>query len=393
MPEFKVLGPLEVRDPGGRVLVPSRRKARLLLAILLLRAGSPITTDQLLETLWEDAQPSSARANLQSYISHLRRFAGAPILTYGDGYLLDPDGLDYDAAAFERMAALGRRALAEGRLGEADRQLTAAMALWRGDLLDGLVLPEWLQPDRIRLEELRLAAFEDATAAALALGRHNELIPALREFTGRHPLRERGWAHLVHACHLAGRTAEALDTYQSVARVLDRELGVSPGQELRDLHEKILRENAEAAEPPPAMPVPRQLPAPLPDFVGRRALLAALERPWPSPWYALTGMGGVGKTALAVRWAARAAARFPDGQLHLDLRGYTPCSTPMSPYEALTRFLRAFGMPYEQIPGSVDEAAVLYRSCWRGAGCWSCSTTPRTTSRCCRCCRRTRARR
>ncbi|GAT66870.1 transcriptional regulator, SARP family [Planomonospora sphaerica] len=378
MVEFRVLGPLEARTASGRILVPKRRKPRLLLAVLLLRANVPVPAAELLDALWEDSPPASARANLQSYVSELRRLLGGGVSLSGNGYLLAVDEDGYDAAVFEKLAARGRRALAAARFREAAELLSAALALWRGELLDGFSLPQSLWPDRTRLEELRRSAFEDSVSARLALGRHEEVVAELREFTGKNPLHEPVWAQLMLALYRCGRAAEAIDAYRSADAVLDEELGVAPGQELRDLHQRILREDPGLLHSPSAavpalhaVPVPRQLPAGTADFVGRGAYLRTLDETCRADEEgtvrcALTGTGGVGKTALAVHWANGAAARFPDGQLHIDLRGFTPSARPVNPLDALSRFLRALGVPAERIPVGTDEAASLYRSLLAG---------------------------
>ncbi|GAA3445136.1 AfsR/SARP family transcriptional regulator [Planomonospora venezuelensis] len=378
MVEFRVLGPLEIRAASGQLLVPKRRKTRTLLAVLLLRANTAVSADELLETLWEEDRPPSARANLQSYVSELRKLLGGGIALAADGYLLTVDEDGYDAARFRALAGSGQRALAAGRSAEAAHHLAGALALWRGDLVDGLPLPQWLWPERAALEEARLSAYEDLARARLALGQHDDLVAGLIEFTGRNPLREKAWALLMLALHRCGRTAEAVDSYQSAREVLKEELGVAPNRELRELHGRILREDPGLLRPPgpvspalAAVPRPHQLPAGVGDFVGRSGYLRVLDDLFRtegggSVSCALTGTGGVGKTALAVHWANSAAARFPDGQLYVDLRGFTPSARPMHPIEALSRFLRSLGVPPEQIPLTTDEAASLYRSLLSG---------------------------
>ncbi|MEV7007987.1 BTAD domain-containing putative transcriptional regulator [Streptosporangium sp. NPDC051022] len=381
MVEFRVLGPLEIRDVSGRLLVPRRRKTRTLLSILLLRANTLVPADELLEALWEERRPASARANLQSYVSELRRLLGGIVCLNGNGYLLTVEENGYDAAVFGKLVTRGRQALAAARFGEATGHLTDALALWRGDLLDGHPLPQWLWPDRSRLEELRLSAYEDSVTARLALGEHEELVAGLREFTGRNPFREPAWALLMLALHRCGRTAEAVNAYQSARGILDEELGMPPNPELRALYERILREDPgllltprAASGEPRAVPSPRQIPAGVADFVGRTAYLHALDDLFSTPaareltsvFCALTGTGGVGKTALATHWANRAADRFPDGQLYVDLRGFTPSTRPLHPLDALARFLRSLGVPADQVPLSTEEASALYRSLLSG---------------------------
>ncbi|WP_271217897.1 AfsR/SARP family transcriptional regulator [Streptosporangium carneum] len=381
MVEFRVLGPLEIRDASGRILVPKRRKTRTLLAILLLRANTLVPADELLEALWEERRPASARANLQSYVSELRRLLDESVSLNGNGYLLTVEESRYDAAVFEKLVTRGRQALTAARFREATGHLGDALAMWRGELLDGLPLPQWLWPDRSRLEELRLSAYEDSVTARLALGQHEDLVAGLREFTGRNPFREPAWGLLMLSLHRCGRTAEAVDAYQTACGILDDELGVPPNPELRALHERILNEDPGlllapeiVSNRPQAAPTPRQIPAGVVDFVGRTAYLRALDDLFPaspaggraSVFCALTGTGGVGKTALSVHWANHAADRFPDGQLYVDLRGFTPSTRPLHPLDALAQFLRSLGVPAEQVPLATEEASALYRSLLAG---------------------------
>ncbi len=381
MVEFRVLGPLEIRDASGRILVPKRRKTRTLLSILLLRANTLVPADELLEALWEERRPASARANLQSYVSELRRLLDGDVLLNGNGCLLAVQENHYDAAVFDKLVTRGRQALAAARFREATGHLGDALALWRGELLGGLPLPQWLWPDRSRLEELRLSAYEDSVTARLALGQHEELVAGLREFTGKNPFREPAWALLMLSLHRCGRTAEAISAYQTACAVLDEELGVPPNPDLRALHERILHEDPGllltpelVSTGPSTVQIPRQIPAGVVDFVGRTTYLRALDDLFPTPtaeghasvFCALTGTGGVGKTALSVHWANRSADRFPDGRLYIDLRGFTPSTRPLHPLDALAQFLRSLGVPAEQVPLATEEASALYRSLLSG---------------------------
>jgi tetratricopeptide (TPR) repeat protein len=228
-----------------------------------------------------------------------------------------------------------------------------------------------------RLEEQRVQVIEWQTEAELNLGRHEQLIPRLRGLTDRHPLRERFHAQLMLALVRSGRQAEALTAYQQARRVLIDELGIEPGPELRALHERILDGDAEPIPPQsaaprevsPAQAVPRQLPVAVRHFTGRRAELDALTRMLDEAGEsvgtvvisAIDGMAGIGKTALAVHVAHRLAEKFPDGQLFLDLHGYTRGHPPRTAGEALIWLLRALGVPPQQIPSDSDEAAAIYR--------------------------------
>ncbi|WP_327007976.1 tetratricopeptide repeat protein [Dactylosporangium sp. NBC_01737] len=372
--EFRILGTLEIRDNAGRLLSPPRRKQRLLLAVLVLRANAPVATETLLDLLWPEAAPASARANLQSYVSDLRRLLHAhepdePPRLHREpgGYVLRAGPQELDAIVFETLAGQGRQALTERRHAPAAEQLTQALARWRGPVLEDLSLPAALQPEVERLEQLRIAVLEDSIQARLDLLEPAMLAAELAELTARHPLRERLWGHLMLALYRAGRQADALKAYQQVYRLLDEELGVRPGPALQRLHQRILA--ADPALAPPvgphaAMPV-RQLPAPPPMFTGRTRELAALERARDASTVvigAIDGMAGVGKTALAVHVAHRIADRYPHGQLFIDLHGHTPGMAPREPADALEHLLRTLGVPGPQVPDALDERAALYRT-------------------------------
>jgi DNA-binding SARP family transcriptional activator/Tfp pilus assembly protein PilF len=374
--EFRVLGTLEIRDGAGRLLAPPRRKQRLLLAVLLLRVNTPVSTESLLDLLWPDAAPSSARANLHSYVSGLRRLLHADgpadpprLRRESDGYLVRAGPEELDATVFERLAGEGRQALAEQRHATAAEHLAQALAQWRGPVLEDLPLPAALQPDIERLEELRMLVLEDSIQARLGLAEPAVLAAELAELTARHPLRERLWAHLMLALYRAGRQADALDAYQRIYRLLDQELGVQPGPALQQLHQQILAADPTLTPPPDTTtPTPRrvrQLPAPPPMFTGRTREVATLDQVHDASTVvisAIDGMAGIGKTALAVHLAHRIADRYPHGQLFIDLHGHTPGMAPREPADALDHLLRALGVPGPQIPADLEDRAALYRT-------------------------------
>lgn len=329
---FHVLGPLEVRSAGRPIRI-SGRKPRLLLATLLLHANQPVAADQLVEVLWPERAPRSALANLRTYASSLRAdlaAAGTHLRGAGSGYVIDVAPGALDLLDFEDLTAQARYA--------------DALALWRGAPLADLPgSPLWDR--RIGpLHELRLRAAEELISLRLGSGDHAGAVRELRELLNEHPYREDLWARLLLALHGGGRKAEALRTYASVRARLVDELGVEPGNELRRAYETIL-----ADEQTPA--APHQLPPDVPDFIGREAELAALAGRYPIA--VISGPPGVGKSALAVRAARAARARFPAGQLYLDLDGREPA-------ELLAEALRALGA--ESPPPSVRERSALLRS-------------------------------
>jgi DNA-binding SARP family transcriptional activator len=374
---------LEIRDESDHLLVPARRKQRVLLALLLLRPNTATATELLVDSLWPQRPPASALANLQSYVSDLRRLLHSPALPGRDrihktrgGYLLRVGHDELDAAVFERLAVDGRSSYAEGRYARAADSLLRALALWRGPVLDGLPLPDSLRLVADRLAELRLGAVEDAFDARLALGAHAVLVSELQTSTAHHPLRERLWGQLMLALYRCGRQADALDAYQRLYRLLDEELGVRPGRALQDLHQRILAADPELDLPVTAgtSPPPRQLPADIVAFTGRRTQLQLLDtfasglgnRAAALVVLAVTGTAGVGKTALAVHWAHQVADRFPDGQLFLNLRGFDPAGPPMTSAEAIRVFLDALGIAASRIPATAEAQLGLYRSTLAG---------------------------
>ncbi|MFD9697729.1 tetratricopeptide repeat protein [Lentzea sp. NPDC059081] len=346
--ELRVLGPVEIVTERGPVQ-PGRRMARVLLGVLALRANTFVPAERIVDALWNGRPPRSAPVNLRSYVSDLRRLLhadgdGPPrIETSGGGYRLVAGPDELDLLAFTALAATGRDLLLRGDHEQAIDRLTAAGNLWRGPVLDGVPVPELVAPTARMLEERRVDVIEDRVQARLELGGHPGLAAELRELTGRYELRERLWGQLMLALYRAGQPGEATRAYDRLRQVLRAELGTGPGQEVVRLHERILRGDPGLAAPVrPAAPVPWQLPPDAEPFVGRQEHLDALDEPAGPAVVAVVGTAGVGKTALAVRWAHRARGRFPDGCLYADLRGYGP-EPPVAPDQVLAGFLRVLG--------------------------------------------------
>ncbi|WP_158264078.1 AfsR/SARP family transcriptional regulator [Amycolatopsis sp. CA-126428] len=374
-----MLGPLEVLDGNGSALTITRRKARSLLAVLLFKANSAVSADSLVDQLWGEFPPKSAVANLQSYVAELRRVLGAAdptradrLRTYRGGYQLTVDDGELDAERFARLARLGTDQLGRGMPATAVEHLSVALELWRGPVLGGLELPELLRPEAERLDELRLQVAEERARAWLDLGCNDVAAADLRVLTGEAPLRERPWELLMLAHHRGGRTDEALATYQRARAMLVEQLGVEPGPALRRTHRTILTD-APAIEPAPVPQHngwirPRQLPPDSAVVIGRASQLSALdellirrETSGTPPIAVVVGPAGVGKTTLALHWAHRVAPAFPDGQLFVDLHGYS--STPaLDQLEVLSRFLHSLGVPAARVPKDLADAAALYRS-------------------------------
>jgi predicted ATPase/DNA-binding SARP family transcriptional activator len=335
--EFGVLGPLEVRRDGVPLPIGAT-KLRLLLAALLVDAGHVVPVDTLADRLWGEDPPARVRNTLQNYVMRLRRALGEGgagiVLTHPRGYMaeVEPDALD-----LHRFGALVRQGRAELEAGgAADRAaalLRQALGLWRGEPLSDLP-PDLLQDVVPALTEQRLDAVELSIDADLALGRAAHVLPELRNLIGTHPLRERFWAQRMRALYQCGRQAEALECYRTVTALLADELGIDPGAELQDLHRRILAAAPELRPAPGPGPgpgtVPRarrpgNLPAETTSFVGRERLLAEARRTLDGArLVTLTGVGGVGKTRLALRVAAESAASFPDGTWLADLAVLAP---------------------------------------------------------------------
>ncbi len=243
--EFRLLGPVEaLRD--GRSIALGGAKPRALLALLLLHANEVVSRDRLIDALWGDRPPGSADHSLDVQVSRLRK-AFEPdelLVTRSGGYVLEVEPEAIDVRRFERLLEAGRRANADGKPAEALEALEAALGLWRGNALADLVYEEFARTEIDRLEELRLVATEERIDAMLALGQHDTVIPELEALTAKHPLRERLRGQLMLALYRAGRQAEALRVYGDTRKRLVDELGIEPGQGLKDLEQEILRQDS-----------------------------------------------------------------------------------------------------------------------------------------------------
>jgi DNA-binding SARP family transcriptional activator/pimeloyl-ACP methyl ester carboxylesterase len=241
--EFRILGPLEVRD-GDAALALGGGKQRALLARLLLAAGRTIAVERLVDDLWGESAPGSAVKMVQIYVSQLRRLLPEGMLvTRRPGYVLEVEPERIDVVRFARLREEGRAALASGDAAGAAATLRAGLALWRGTALGEFSEP-FAAVERAHLEELHLACLEDRIDADLAVGRHDDLAGELERLVGGHPLRERLRGQLMLALYRAGRHAEALDAYRRFRAALDAELGIAPSPALRDLERRILQHDA-----------------------------------------------------------------------------------------------------------------------------------------------------
>ncbi|MEV0306426.1 AfsR/SARP family transcriptional regulator [Nonomuraea fuscirosea] len=375
--EFKVLGPLRVRS-GDVVPALGPRKQRLLLAVLLGHPHGSFRADYLVDALWGSAPPPSAAANLRLYTRGLRVILGPDrvLREGGAGYRLDVDCAEVDACRFVASVREGQEALAAEDPVRARRVLSTALELWQGPPFVDLSAESALSEERSRLEEWHLVALEQRIEADLRLGQDASLVAELSTLVNRHAFRERLWSHLMLALYRSGRRADALETYRRARGVLVDELGLEPGPELRSLERAVLTSDPkldrsrrtdtadvpDVPDVPAGPPVPAQLPGSPLGFVGRDDEIDRLnEITAGAGVVAVVGPAGVGKTALAVRWAQLTRHLFPDGQLFADLRGFG-AETPLHPGLVLERFLRALDVPPWRIPAETEERGAVFRS-------------------------------
>jgi DNA-binding SARP family transcriptional activator/predicted transcriptional regulator len=382
-----LLGPLLLLR-SGRQITPSAPKLRLVLSLLAVQANSVTRVDQLVEELWGESPPPSALTTVQTYIYQLRKLlklddrpSASPeddvrpaLLSHPGGYILRlPDLADVDANLFEQLARRGRGELLAAHAEAAAETFRDALALWRGNVLEGVPTGPVLYAHATRLEELRRSVLTLRIEADLQLGRHHELIGELNSMVAAEPTREDICAKLMIALYRSGRRVDALTVYQRMRTVLVDELGLDPAADLQRLHQLMLEANPEldlpvrpvavVAEPVvAAAPAPAQLPADIPDFVGREAELTALTGLLTGDETVrvvnVVGRPGTGKNALVVRATREVRGNFPDGQLYADLVGAD--GRPVPTAQVLGGMLRALGCV--DVPASTGEAALLFRS-------------------------------
>ncbi|MFI0482345.1 AfsR/SARP family transcriptional regulator [Actinomadura sp. 9N215] len=407
MEEVALLGPVEL-SVNGRRLDAGSPKESCVLAVLSVECGHTVSPDTLAARIWGLNPPPQARATLTSYLSRLRRRlrdADADIAPLGHGpggYVLTLDPEAVDLHRFRRLRRQARAIAGSGDDEHARALLIEAEALWRGEPLAGLP-GEWARDLRTSLREELHATRLERIEAELRLGLHDVVVGDLSRLTAANPFDERAAALLMTALYRCDRHADALAVYRRVHRLLADETGTEPGERLRDLHERILRRDLDLA----ATPLYRRVPAPagasqaagpgavapdaagpgsapsgpfppglfpselMPpdaeDFTGRDAELGVLTRPAAEPKdgaariSVITGLAGVGKSALAMRAARMLAHRYPDAQLYLHLRGHDPERPPVSPHAALAELLPQLGVPPERIPAEPGDRVVLWR--------------------------------
>lgn len=359
-----VLGPLVV-EAGTQPADVGPAKQQALLGLLALQPGVAVSVEGIIDALWGTKPPASAVNLVHTYSSRLRRAleayeASVEVVSTRGGYRLLANAESLDLWRFNDLVE--RAAHAEDPQAAVDL-CELALGCWRGPVLADLPAGVRQHPAAAAVERRRLAAVLAYADAALPVGRCD--VERLRQLSDLESLHEGLHARLMLALAADGQQASALRVFDEIRRRLDEELGVAPGIELRDAQMRVLRGELGREEPAAETRIPAQLPAEVAGFVGRNQDLEQLdsmvEQASGMPIVSIVGAPGVGKTALAVRWARRVADRFTDGQLYVNLRGYDERS-PMQPMEALARFLRALGVAPDHVPADEDEAAALFRT-------------------------------
>lgn len=387
--DVRLLGPVRATADGTELQLGGPRQ-RAVFAMLALNASRVVPVDQLIDTVWGESPPATARAQIQICVSALRRILAdngdtGLIETLPAGYRLAITEQQVDAHVFTTLLSQARDLAERGELRSAADAVESALQLWNGPALMGLP-SDLVQRHAYALEERRLAAQEELAGHLLDLGLHQQAVSPLHDLVESQPLREKAIGLLMVALYRSGRQSDALATYRRARAHFIDELGIEPGQELKGLESAVLNSSPALAGPrpegpddspalraeaprPAAVAVPRQLPSDLADFTGRSRLLSDITRhlepdgPSEAPgsvrMVGVTGMGGVGKSSLAVRAAHQLTEAYPDGQLYLDFHD-RPADA--SAAWALGWLLRALGVPSEAVPDNQAERVTLYRS-------------------------------
>jgi DNA-binding SARP family transcriptional activator/Tfp pilus assembly protein PilF len=377
-----VLGPLTVHYQDSPVEL-SQGKQRWLLGMLAVEPNRPWPPDHIADLLWDGHPPRTWPDLLRTYVARLRgqlrpalrSRPGTELVSWSQGgYLLHADSGCLDLMRFDQLATGGYEASDPCH---AFDLYARALRCWHGPVLADLDFRLQQHPAVVAVTRRRLEAAIAFADLALDLGRFQQAEAAMQSLARAEPLHEGVHARLVLALAGSGRRAAALELFASFRRRLADELGIGPGEELLAAHQRVVREEPSStvalngsAAPERPDPVPRQLPMVSGTFVGRTAQLAALNRLADqavqtgdvSPVAVIDGMAGMGKTTLAGYWLGQVTARFPDGQLCANLRGFDAIAPPVPPTEVLRGFIEALGVPSDQLPAGQDALVALYRS-------------------------------
>lgn len=359
----QILGPLSV-TVDGRTVQLGGPKQRLLLVMLLCRPNTSISAGELIDALWVDSPPRTARKNLQVYVSRLRKIFGSRLTHTNRGYRLTVTPDECDVQRFEHLASTARTMLRDGDPEAALAILADCVALWRGSPLGEFANEPVLAAELERLTERFLGALEDWAELAVERGTHHAVLERMEEFARRYLLRERLAAVWIRSLAAVGRLTEALAHYDVVRGALARELGIAPGGPLTELHRRLLRREDVVEPPRRSWEAPRHcMPRDLPDFLDRpdefHHIADGLTGSHGHDVAVLTGEIGVGKTAFAVHAARLLATSFPDGRLLLNMVG--PDGTPKSWESLLDELLCMIGlMPGG--PAAVPRSLATWRT-------------------------------
>jgi predicted ATPase/DNA-binding SARP family transcriptional activator len=319
----RLLGPLEVVGDDDRVIALPPSQARLL-ARLAISANGVVSADRLIEDLWEGSMPPEADGTLRAHVSKLRKalVRRETIVADAGGYRLVLNSGESDVGDFDAALSVARRAVHAGDPSGAAQSFTQALGLWRGPVLGGLSDASWARAFAARLDEDRAAAVEEMVEARLAAGQHALVVADLEVLTRAHPYRERLWAARMLALYRSGRQVDALRVYQQVRSNLRDELGIEPGSALGQLEAAILAHDpnldCQAGGPDPGLR--HKLPAPRSSFVGRGAERDEIcDLLFAGQFVTLTGIGGCGKTRLALEVARHLLKHFPQGVFFVEL--------------------------------------------------------------------------
>jgi DNA-binding SARP family transcriptional activator/tetratricopeptide (TPR) repeat protein len=356
---YRILGPVSVRGK----LELGAPKQRAVLAALLLNANRMVSEEQLFSLVWGERTPRSVLGRVRVYVHELRSVLGKNVIDrVRSGYRIQVGPGELDLDMFDDAVAAARVDAREGRPAAAAARLREALSLWTGPALGG-ASASLVEREASALEERRLDALEELFDAELAANRHVQVVGELRKVAAEHPLRERLQGQLMLALSRSERRSEALSVYLDTRHKLVEELGIEPGHALREIHQQILDPDEQTPLIDPSCARPAALPRDIRGFAGRAAELRLLNvTAGDGDVCVISGTAGVGKTALAVRWAHTVRERFPDGQLYVNLRGYDPDHEPLTPLAAVGQLLYSLGVAPSSVPDGLDQQAGMYRS-------------------------------